>query len=148
MPVVPPGEERAPDFMDPEPGPRLAGFETLDSGNITGYAAITEINRDPETGEAVGLATNSGAVRRPWGIARFEEEIEHRTDDENPAGTSVVGRYALSQELEDRTLRFETEVSFTSVESDFRLTFDRRLLVDGEIFAEKSWDETIPRDFQ
>jgi len=148
MPVVPPGEERAPDFMDPEPGPRLAGFETLDSGNITGYAAITEINRDPETGEAVGLATNSGAVRRPWGIARFEEEIEHRTDNENPAGTSVTGRYALSQELEDRTLRFETEVSFTSDKSDFRLSFDRRLLVDGEIFAEKSWDETIPRDFQ
>ena len=148
LPVVPAGEERSPNFRDPAPGPVLEGFETLDAGNITGYAAITEIHEDPETGEAYGLATNSGATRRPWGIERFEEEIEHRTDDDNPANTSVTGTYAITQELADRTLRFESDVSFASDEENFYLRFDRRVLVDGELFREKRWDEVIERDFQ
>ena len=148
LPVVPPGKERTPGFVDPVPGPVLDGYETLDSGNITGYAAITEIHTDPATGEAFGLATNSGATRYPWGIERFEEEIEHRTSDGDPARTSVTGRYALTQELEDRVLRFEQEVSFRSDAENFYLSFDRKLLVDGKLFREKSWDEVIGRDFQ
>jgi predicted acyl esterase len=148
LPVVPEGEERAPQFMAPVADPTMAGFETLDAGNSTGYAAITEIHHDPETGEAYGLATNSGGTRYPWGIERFEEEIEHRTSDENPANTSVTGRYALTQELEDRTIRFEQDVSFTSDEENFYLKFDRRVLVDGELTGEKQWDEAIERDFQ
>jgi putative CocE/NonD family hydrolase len=148
LPVIPPGSERSPDFKDPVPGPTLAGFKTLDSGNSTGYAAITEIRTDPETGEAYGFATNTGVRQFPWGIRRFEEEIEHRTSDENPAYTSVTGTYALTQELEDRTLRFEQDVSFTSDEKNFRLKFDRRVYVDGELYRENSWDEEIARDFQ
>ncbi|HEX5788623.1 MAG TPA: CocE/NonD family hydrolase [Woeseiaceae bacterium] len=148
LPVVPPGPERVPAFADPEPGPELAGYETLDAGNITGYAAITAIERDPETGEAFGVATNTGATRYPWGIERFEERIEHRTSDADPAQTSVTGHYRLVEELGDRTLAFEQTVEFTSDERNFRLKFQRRALVDGELFREKTWDEVIPRDFQ
>ncbi len=148
LPVVPPGAERTPQWQEPVITERLEGFKTLDSGNITGYAAITEIKIDPETGEAYGFATNSGATQYPWGIKRFEEEIEHRTSDENPANTSVIGRYALTQELEGRALRFEQDVSFTSDKENFRLKFDRRVYVDGELFGEKVWDEEIERDFQ
>jgi hypothetical protein len=60
----------------------------------------------------------------------------------------VTGTYALTQELEDRTLRFEQDVSFTSDEENFRLKFDRRVYVDGELYRENSWDEEIARDFQ
>ena len=45
-------------------------------------------------------------------------------------------------------MRFEQDVSFTSDEQNFRLKFDRRVYVDGELYAKKSWDEEIPRDFQ
>ncbi len=148
LPVVPPGKERVPDFKSPVPSPTLAGFETLDAGNITGYAAITSIEHDPATGEAIGVATNTGATRYPWGIERFEEEIEHRTSDANPARTSVTGRYKLIEELKDRTLEFEQTVEFTSDEENFYLNFHRWVLVNGELFKEKTWEETIPRDFQ
>jgi putative CocE/NonD family hydrolase len=148
LPVIPPGEERAPDFAQPKPDPVLGGYETLDSGNVTGYASITEIEHDPETDEAFGTAKNTGATRYPWGIERFEEEIEHRTSDTNPANTSVTGRYLLTQELEDRTLEFEQTVEFTSDEKNFRLKFHRWVDVDGERLREKTWDEVIPRDFQ
>ena len=148
LPVIPPSGERTPEFKDPVRGQRLPGYETIESGNVTGYAAITEIKRDPETGEAFGVATNSGAYRYPWGIERYDEVIEHRTSDENPAHTSTIGRYSLTEELEDRTLDFEQIVEFTSNEENFRLKFHRRLLVNGELFREKIWDEVIPRDFQ
>jgi hypothetical protein len=148
LPVVPPGSSNGPDLELPQPNPVLAGYETLDSGNITGYAAITSIEHDPDTGEAFGVATNTGATRYPWGIERFEEEIEHRTSDANPAYTSVVGRYKLTEELTDRTLEFEQTVEFSSDAENFNLKFHRWVLVDGELFAEKTWDETIPRDFQ
>ena len=148
LPVVPPGEERAPDFRQPVRGPTLPGYETLDAGNSTGYAAITSIEQDPETGEAFGLARNTGGTRYPWGIERFEEEIEHRTSAANPAHTSVVGRYKLSEELEGRTLDFEQNVEFRSDEDNFYLRFDRWVLVNGEVYAENAWEEVIPRDFQ
>ncbi len=149
LPVIPPaGAEPSPAFADPQSDPVLPGYETIDAGNITGYAAISEIERDPDTGEAWGVATNFGATRYPWGIERYEEEIEHRTSDMNPAVTSVTGRYKLTEELDDRTLEFEQTVEFSSDEKNFRLRFHRWVDVDGERFREKSWDEVIPRDFQ
>jgi len=148
MPVVPAGDERLPNFKNPVPGPVLPGFETLDAGNSSGYAAITSIEHDPASGEAFGIATNTGATRYPWGVERFEEEIEHRTSDVSPAHTSVTGRYKLSEELPDRLLEFEQTVEFTSDEENFYLKFHRWALVNGEKFAEKTWEEVLPRDFQ
>ena len=126
----------------------LPGYKTLDPGNITGYASITKIQHDPDTGEAFGKATNTGAYQYPWGVERFDEKIEHRTSDENPAVTSVVGRYKLTEELKDRKLEFEQTVEFRSDADNFHLKFHRWLNVNGERYAEKTWDEAIPRDFQ
>lgn len=148
LPVVPKGMEKQPDFKKPLPNPVLPGFKTLDSGNVSGYAAITFIEHDAESGEAFGVATNTGATQYPWGIERFTEEIEHRTSDENPAQTSVVGRYTLSEELHDRMLEFEQNVDFRSDENNFTLKFHRWVMVNGELYAEKTWEEVIPRDFQ
>jgi hypothetical protein len=148
LPVIPPGERAGPDFLPPAENPSLPGFETLDSGNVSGYGEIEAVRRDPETGEAYGVATNSGATRYPWGLETFEERIEHRTSDRDPSITSVTGTYALTQELSDRTLRFEQDVVFSSDRENFRLRFVRRLKVDGEVIREKEWDQLIPRDFQ
>jgi acyl-CoA synthetase (NDP forming) len=106
------------------------------------------VKQDPLTGESVGVATNSGGQRYPWGIETFEEKIEHRTSNSNPAHTSVTGTYALTQELSDRTLRFEQEVIFSSDLDNFRLKIVRRLKVNDATVREKSWDELIPRDYQ
>jgi hypothetical protein len=126
----------------------MPGFETLDAGNVSGYGEISQVERKAETGEAFGVATNSGGMRYPWGIERFEERIEHRTNDHDPAKTSVTGAYALTEELEDRTLRFEQEVKFSSDAANFRLIFKRRVKLNGDVIHEKEWDEIIPRDYQ
>jgi predicted acyl esterase len=151
LPVIPQlaaDKWRSPVFKEPAEDPDLPGFVTLDSGNSTGYGEIEAVQHDVETGEAFGVATNSGAYRYPWGVERFEERIEHRTSDSNPANTSVKGIYALQQELPDRLLRFEQDVTFKSDLENFYLIFNRRVLVDGELKYEKEWAETIQRDFQ
>jgi predicted acyl esterase len=148
LPVVPRANRPKPDFPEPAPNPELAGFEVLDAGNVSGYGEVEAVQRDPVTGEALGVATNTGGMRYPWGTERFEERIEHRTSDRNPANTSVKGSYSLTQELEDRVLRFEQEVLFRSDAENFRLTITRRARVDGHVVREKHWDEVIPRDFQ
>jgi putative CocE/NonD family hydrolase len=148
LPEVPVAKRPAPEFRKPAPGPALEGYEVLDAGNISGYGELSAVVRNPDTGEAVGQAVNSGGMRYPWGTERFEEQIEHRTSDADPAKTSVTGRYVLIQELEDRTLRFEQDVEFSSDVENFRLKVTRRARVNGELRHEKQWDEIIPRDFQ
>ena len=148
LPVVPNGEEYTPSLKEPSTSPILSGYEVIDSGGAGGYAAIYSIQHDPETGGALGVATSSGATQSPWGIERFEEEIEHRTSDENPAYTSVIGRYKITEELKDRTLDFEQNVEFKSDEENFYLTFHRWVSINGELYKEKVWQEVIPRDFQ
>jgi putative CocE/NonD family hydrolase len=148
LPVIPPGEQSGPDFKPPTDSPSLEGYETLDAGNVSGYGEIEAVQRDQQTGETFGVATNSGGQRYPWGVSTFEERIEHRTSDNDPASTSVNGTYAYTQELTGRTLRFEQEVKFSSDPDNFRLVFTRRLKVNGEVVREKHWDELIPRDFQ
>ena len=151
LPVIPPfspEEWHSPVFKQPAKDPELPGFETLDAGNSTGYGEIEAVRHDPKTGEAYGVATNSGAYQYPWGVERFEERIEHRTSDTNPAKTSVKGIYALQEELPGRLLRFEQDVTFRSDLENFYLTFKRRVLVNGKLEHEKEWKETIPRDFQ
>ena len=148
LPVVPPGEEHTPNLKEPSTSPILSGYETIDSGGAGGYAAMYSIQHDPGTGGAFGVASSTGATQSPWGIERFEEEIEHRTSDENPAYTSVIGRYKITEELEDRTLDFEQNVEFSSDPENFYLNFHRWVTVNGELYKEKVWQEVIPRDFQ
>jgi len=148
LPIVPSEKKDKPSFKKPSPSPTLSNYKVLDSGNISGYAAINSIQYDQDTGEAFGVATNTGATQYPWGIERFEEEIEHRTSDDNPAHTSVTGRYKITEELKDRTLDFEQNVEFKSDEENFYLTFHRWVSINGELYKEKVWQEVIPRDFQ
>lgn len=156
LPVIPAADpdetaRPAPSFREPETaGSMLPGkWGSLESGNTSGYGEIDEIQRDDATGEASGVATNRTSSQFPWGKEHFEESIEHRTSDVDPSQTSVTGRYALTEELDDgRTIRLEQEVAFTSDVESFRLVFDRRVRVNGELIREKRWDETFSRDFQ
>jgi putative CocE/NonD family hydrolase len=148
LPVVPPGESSGPKFKTPEASPSVPGYASVDGGNVSGYAEIKSIDRDPSTGAAFGVAPNTTSSRSPWGLERFEERIEHRTSDTDPSRTSVKGIYALVEELKDRTIRMEQEVEFKSDPDNFTMDFTRRLKVNGETVHEKNWKETFPRDFQ
>ena len=148
LPVVPPADRPVPKFKLPEEGPSLPDYASVDSGNVSGYAEIKSIQRDEQSGAAFGIATNATSFRYPWGLEHFEERLEHRTSDLNPAETSVIGIYAVAIDLKDRTIRMEQNVVFKSDLKNFHMNFIRRCKVDGETVHEKQWNETFPRDFQ
>jgi putative CocE/NonD family hydrolase len=148
LPVVPPGSGAAPDFRPPAESPKLSGFESLDTGTSSGYGEISSVDRNPQTGEVTITATNSGAYRYPWGTEAYRETIEHRTSDAHPEATAVTGTHRMEVTLKDRVLVWEAELSFTSDRDNFYYRYTRRLHENGEMVREKSWTDTIARDFQ
>lgn len=148
LPVVPPGDRPAPDFLPPAESPRLPGYEVLDSGTSSGYGEISSVDRNPQTGEVTGTATNSGGQRFPWGTQTYHETIVHRTSDDHPENTSVQGTHEIEVTLEDRVLRWEAELAFEGDRENFYYEYTRRLFENGEPVREKTWTETIPRDHQ
>jgi putative CocE/NonD family hydrolase len=150
IPIVPPGTRPAPKFLPPaEAHPELPGFESLDSGTTSGYGEISSVDRNPQTGEVKVTATNTGAARKPWGTEKYRETIEHRTSDSHPQNTTVIGTHRLETTLDTgRVLLWEAELSFISDFENFNYRYTRRLSENGKKVREKTWKETIPRDFQ
>jgi hypothetical protein len=137
-----------PNFLPAAAEAELPGFETIDSGNVSGYGEISSIDRNPQSRSTKVMATNASGSRYPWGTEQFEETIVHETSDDHPEATSVRGEYRTTVELEDRTLSWESQMTFRSDLENFYYSYVRRLLKDGELVREKSWEDTIPRDHQ
>jgi putative CocE/NonD family hydrolase len=148
LPVVPPGPGVHPDFLPPAETPDLPGFKSLDPGTNSGYGEISSVDRNPQTGEVTVTATSTGATRYPWGTETYRETIEHRTSDAHPEDTEVRGTHRQEVALEDRVLLWEAELSFKSDLDNFHYRYTRRLSRDGQLVREKTWTDTIPRDFQ
>ena len=58
------------------------------------------------------------------------------------------GTHRMEVTLEDRVLLWEAELTFTSDLENFYYRYTRRLTQDGEVVREKTWTDTMPRDFQ
>ena len=149
VPVVPPQERPRPSYPEVEPDEDLLpGYETLDTGTASGYGEISSVERNPQTGAARVVATSTSAVRYPWGEQHETESITHEAKDDEPWAVSVTGEYATTVRLEDRTLRWESVVRWSSDRESFYYFGTRRLLKDGALVREKTWERSIPRDHQ
>jgi predicted acyl esterase len=159
VPVVPrenrPGEDHArenrlrPEFLPIEADEeKLPGFETIDLGTPSGYGEISSVERNPRTGAAKVVATSTSAHRYPWGEEYNTESITHEANDNHPEAVSVRGEYGTTVKLKDRTLRWESVVVWKSDRDHFYYTGTRRLLRDGTLVREKTWEQAIPRDHQ
>ncbi len=148
LPVVPAGDREAPAFLPPRPDPRYPGYESIDTGTSSGYGEISSVDRNPQTGDVVATATNSGATQYPWGTETYHESIEHKTSDRHPEITSMTGTHRMEVKLEGRTLLWEGSLAFTSDLKNFYYRYTRKISENGELVREKSWQETIPRDYQ
>ena len=148
LPIVPRADRPRPTFLPPQDDPVLAGFGTLSEGTPSGYGEISRIERDPQHRTTKVVATNAGGSQYPWGTERNTESITHEAADDHPETTSVTGEYGTIVKLPDRTLTWEARLTFTSDRDNFYYTYVRRLLKDGALVREKTWTDTIPRDFQ
>ena len=148
LPIVPAGPGRSPEFQAPVASPSLPGYQDISLGTSSGYGEVSAVTRNPASGEATAVATNAGATQYPWGREDYRETIEHRTWEKEPWKTSMKGSHEIEVSLPDRTLLWRAELNFSSDRENFYYRYTRRLLENGQLLREKSWDDTIPRDFQ
>ena len=148
LPVVPPGKERVPDFLPVVENDELTGYESLHVATASGWGELETVERNLQNGDATATAGNSVGTRYPWGTEYFRNRIEHRTSDKHPEKTSISGSHELEIQLEGRVLLFQGKTSVSSDLKNFYFEYSRRLSENGTLLREKSWSETIPRDYQ
>ncbi len=148
LPVVPQVRRPRPAFLPPDPDAPLPGYQALEGGTDSGYAEVSSIDRNPIHRATKIVAGNMSGMAYPWGTERTTERITHEAQEDHPEAVSVLGEYAAEVALAGRVLRWESCLSFRSDRKAFRYSYVRRLLKDGALVREKSWDEAIPRDFQ
>ena len=148
LPVVPYEQRPVPDFLPPSKDPKYPGYETLETGTTSGYGEISSVDRNPQTGVVVAKATNESGVRFPWGTERDFETIRYEIKDDAPADARVTGTHRMEVELPGRKLVWDAALTFTSDHDNFHYSYHRRLTENGKLVREKSWNQTIPRDYQ
>jgi putative CocE/NonD family hydrolase len=149
LPVVPHEDRPRPRFEPPVDEPaQPAGYRTLEDETTSGYGEIARVERDTVNGSTKVYAPNGGATQYPWGTQSFSESIVHEVADGHPEAASVRGEYGITVTLPKRTLRWESQVELRSDRENFYYVNRRRLLQDGRLVREKTWRDTIPRDYQ
>ena len=149
LPVVPYEDRPRPTFLPPTVDAEMPGYKTLDEERTTsGYGEISRIERDVARQATRVTALNGRGTQYPWGTKRFHESIVHEAQDDHPEAASVRGEYETTVVLPDRTLKWESEVTFKSDLENFYYKSVRRLHKDGVLVREKTWEDTIPRDHQ
>ena len=154
LPVIPYEDRPTPEFLPPaERRPGLPGYGRVaveaddDERTTSGYAEVEGLVYDEETGTATLVATNGGGSFNPWAENRSSQKITHATNKHDPADTSVRTEYSRTILVDDRELLFEAVLDFNTDLENFYYVYTRRLFENGELVREKTWDETIPRDF-
>ena len=148
LPVVPYEKRPVPDYLPPAKDPQFAGVESIEGGTTSGYGEISSVDRNPQTGTVVAKATNGSGTRYPWGTEQVLETIRYEINDKAPADARVTGTHRMEVELPGRTLVWDAELTFRSDRENFFYTYRRRLTENGKPVREKTWNETIPRDYQ
>jgi predicted acyl esterase len=151
LPVVPHADRPKPSFLPPprrrprppdedDPGPGLS--------SPSGYAEVETVERNPRRGTTKIVMRNGGGSQYSYGSGTYSQRITYEAQDDHPESPSLSSEYETNVQLEDRLLTWQGLLSFRSDRKNFYYTYTRRLLKDGELVREKTWDETIPRDHQ
>jgi putative CocE/NonD family hydrolase len=150
LPVVPHADRPRPSFLPPAEDPELPGYRSIESelASPSGYAEVSTLERDPRNRTTTVLLRNGGGSEYPWGSGSYSEVITYEGQDDHPDTPSVSSEYETTFRLEDRLLTWQGLLSFKSDRENFYYTYTRRLLQDGELVREKTWDEVIERDHQ
>jgi predicted acyl esterase len=147
LPLIPAETRPAPAFPPSEP--RESRPDAHSSGCDSWPEGFREVRKDLIR----GTTSNEWRGRCVYEIGSRHFETEERNTyevrDENPAESSFDGVEVHRIRLEGgRTLRLESHLSLRSDATDFHATFTRKIFENEALLREKTWAETIPRQFQ
>lgn len=141
-------DPRVPQFETPVADPALPGYETTESGTLSGFAEVAETKYNPQTGVTCVIAANGDRIIYPWATWISREKIVHEVNDRSPAQAAVNSEYSIEIRGAMQPLKWTGLLYFSSDSLNFYYQYTRQLMQAEKLIREKSWRDTIPRDFQ
>jgi hypothetical protein len=144
LPLVPASQYVVPQFAPPEPSAErkdihAAGFPwpgewKTERNELAGKTKVSWKGKSEET--------------YPWGKETDLEDLSYEAADNHPEASTVRGEAEIAMDLNDRRLVWRGHLTLTSDARNFYYKYVRELLQDGKVLKQKTWEETVPRDFQ
>jgi putative CocE/NonD family hydrolase len=113
-----------------------------------GHIQPTAWTIDRFDGTAMASWKGEEETRFPWGRMRSIEYLRFKVADDRPDLAAALGEGDLHVTLPGRTLQWRTRLSLRSDAETFRYRYRRTLAENGRVIRERTWEESIPRDFQ
>ena len=148
LPVVPYEDRPQPNFLPPVEDPKLADHRSVIDVTASGYSEVTAVERNVPRAATKVVAKNSGRNEFPWGSISQADEIIYEAQDAHPEAASVTSEMKRTVQVGGRNLVFQGVLDFRSDRDNFYYVYTRRLSEGDREIREKTWTETIPRDFQ
>jgi len=144
LPIVPVKGEPAQGIKKPEPS------ETRTDLHTEGFPWPGEWTSLRDEGRQSTKVTWRGKMGStyPWGKEEDHELLTYEMEDAHPEKCTVMGEAETIITLKDRVLTWRGHLSVTSDVKNFYYKYTRELMKNGATLKTKTWEETIPRDFQ
>jgi uncharacterized protein len=144
LPLVPLSMYAAPQFAPPAPSEERSDIK--DEGYP--WPGDWKTERDEVNAKTQVTWSGQSAETYPWGKETDSERITYLADDNHPETSSVQAEAEIVMALKQQTLRWQGHLMLSSDAKNFYYRYTRQLVKDGQLFKQKTWEETIPRDHQ
>jgi predicted acyl esterase len=144
LPLVPPSLYAVPKYAPPEPSEERKDIVSI------GFPFPGEwtTERDQVNGKSKVTWRGKSSEEYPWGKETDLEKLTYWADDNHPEMSSILGEADTTIMLKDRVLLWRGRLNLSSDAKNFYYNYTRELLKDGQTVKTKTWEETVPRDFQ
>ena len=106
------------------------------------------VTRDEGRLKTTVLWKGKAEEKYPWGDETDLEKLTYEIEDAHPEFNIIEGEAETTLKLKDRVLVWSGHLTFTTDARNFLYRYTRELRKDGVLIKTKTWEETIPRDFQ
>jgi len=145
LPVIPPKQQPVPEFLPSEPRQQRPDARRL---KFDDSRHINRVTRDVQGRTTVEWDQEYG-YELAGGRYHIYQKSGYRTEDANPANSAFEGStWTEIAFTGGRKLKLETSVEIRSDAGYFHFTFMRRIFENGAQVREKTWKESVPREFQ
>lgn len=144
LPVVPIKGMTAPKFGPPEPMEQRLDIKSEGFP----WPGDWTVQRDEARQKTTVYWRGKDGYEYPWGTQKDLESLTYEADDAHPETSSVRGEAESIFTLKGRTLTWRGHLLVTTDQKNFYYKYTRELLKDGQMYRSRSWQETIPREYQ
>ena len=144
LPVVPVHGQAPVRVQPPQPSEHRPDIQSIGFP----WPGEWRVSRDEGRLKTTVLWKGKAEEKYPWGDETDLEKLTYEIEDAHPEFNIIEGEAETTLKLKDRVLVWSGHLTFTTDARNFLYRYTRELRKDGVLIKTKTWEETIPRDFQ